>query len=81
MGLRAIKRQIAKARMAIMGREHINGTFSYKNADGIPNWKVALYGKTGEAAHRAQMNHGRLLKAQAEAKKTLAKRKVRKVTA
>ena len=81
MGLRRYKRQIAKARLAIMGRENINGTFSVKNADGIPIWKTALYGKTGEAAYRAQMNHGRLLKAREESRKALAKRKLKKVEA
>lgn len=73
MGLRGNRRQIAKARLSIMGAGNINREFAM-------NWKSALYGKTGEDAHRAQMNHGRLMKAKAEAKKTLAKRKVRKVT-
>lgn len=80
MGLRGNRQQIAKARLAIMGAGNINRKFSLKNADGIPNWKTVLYGKTGESAHKAQMNHGRLVKAKAEAKKTFAKRKVKRVT-
>ena len=73
MGLRGNRRQIAKARLAIIGAGNINREFAQ-------NWKDALYGKTGEDAHRAQMNHGRLIKAKEEAKKTLAKRKVKRVT-
>ena len=78
MGLRNIKRQIAKARMTVMGVGNVNRKMKLKKDD-IPNWKRALYGKTGEEAHRAQMNLGRLLKAREESKKTISKRKIRKV--
>ena len=78
MGIRSAKRQVAKARMEIMGVGNVNAKMGVVR-DGVPNWKRALYGKTGQAAWKAQMNHGRLLKAKDEARKTLAKRKIRKV--
>ena len=80
MGIRSVKRQMAKARLKVMGVGNINSKLSDKK-DGVPLWKRTLYGKSGEAAWKAQMNHGRLLKAREESKKTLAKRRVRKVTA
>lgn len=79
MGIRAIKRQISKARLKVMGVGNINKKLSVKKG-GVPAWKRALYGKSGEEAHKAQMNHGRLLKAKEEAKKTVQKRKIRKVS-
>lgn len=78
MGLRNVKRQIAKARMAATGVGNVNKKLSLKK-DNIPNWKRALYGQTGEQAYKAQMNLGRLLKARDESRKTIAKRKIRKV--
>lgn len=80
MGIRSVKRQIAKARLMVMGVGNINRKMSMTNASGVPAWKRALYGKSGEEAHKAQMNHGRLLKAKEESKKTVAKRKIRKVS-
>ena len=80
MGIRSVKRQIAKARLKVMGVGNINPKLKDKK-DGVPLWKRALYGKSGESAWKAQMNLGRLIKAREESKKTLAKRKVRKVTA
>lgn len=80
MGLRAYKRQIARARMTIMGVGNVNKKMKLKKYD-IPNWKRALYGKTGDEAHRAQMNLGQLIKARDESRKTISKRKIRKVTA
>ena len=62
-----------------MGVGNVNKKLS-KKKDGVPAWKRALFGKSGEAAWKAQMNLGRLIKAREESKKTLAKRKVRKVT-
>ena len=56
MGLRSAKRQIAKARMKIVGFEHINKNFSIRNTEGVPNWKLAL---TDEKAHRQQTEYGR----------------------
>ena len=73
-------RQIAKARLKVMGVGNINRKLSVKK-DGVPAWKRALFGKSGEKARRAQMNLGRLLKAREESKKSMAKRKIRKVTA
>ena len=80
MGLRSIKRQIAKARMMATGVGNVNKKLRLVKG-GMPNWKRALYGKTGEQAHRAQMNLGRLLKAQAQGKEVRAKRKIKKVGA
>ena len=79
MGVRSVQRQIAKARLTVMGVGNVNKKLS-KKKDGVPAWKRALFGKSGEAAWKAQMNLGRLIKAREESKKTLAKRKVRKVT-
>ena len=56
MGLRSNRRQIAKARMAILGFEHINKNFHVRNSEGVPNWKVALM---DEKAHRQQTAYGR----------------------
>ena len=80
MGVRSAQRQIAKARLKVMGVGNINRKLSVKK-DGVPAWKRALFGKSGEKARRAQMNLGRLLKAREESKKSMAKRKIRKVTA
>lgn len=55
MGFRKYKRQIAKARMKIVGFEHINKNFGVKNAEGVPNWRLALQ---DEKAHRAQIAYG-----------------------
>ena len=80
MGVRSVQRQIAKAMLKVMGVGNINPKLKDKK-DGVPLWKRALYGKSREAAWKAQMNLGRLIKAREDSKKTLAKRKVRKVTA
>lgn len=83
MGLRKQKREIARARLTAMGVGNVNRKMSLKNdpkdRDELPNWKKALYGKTGADAHRAQMNLGKLLKAKAEGRKP--KRIIKKVTA
>ena len=88
MGLRSIKRQIAKARLAAMGVGNVNRKLARKRGkDGkqdkteTPNWKKALYGKTGAEAERAQMIEGRRLKQKAAAAKSIKVRKVKKVTA
>ena len=80
MAIRSIKRQIAKARMSATGVGNVNRKLSLKR-EGIPNWKRALYGKTGEQAHDAQMRLGRLIKARDNSKKSMKKRTLRKVTA
>lgn len=64
------------AGMAVMGVGSVNKKMKLKKDD-IPNWKRAL----GEEAHRAQMNLGQLIKARDESRKTISKRKIRKVTA
>ena len=88
MGLRNVKRQIAKARLSCMGVGNVNKKLARrKGADGkqdkkeIPNWKRALYGKTGEEAERAQMADGQRRKRKAAAAKSMKARKIRKVTA
>ena len=48
-----------------------------KDRDELPNWKKALYGKTGEEAHTVQMNLGKLKKAKKEGRKP--RRIIRKV--
>ena len=77
MGIRSIKRQIARARMTIMGVGNVNRKMSYKDASGVRNWRKAL----GKKAHDAQIADGRRRKAAAEARKSMKKRVLRKVTA
>ena len=79
MGFRSLKRQIARARMTLMGVGNVNRKMSYKNASGVKNWKKALFGKTGKKAHDAQMADGRRRKQNEEARKSIAKRRIRKV--
>ena len=85
MGLRNVKRQIAKARLTVMGVGNVNRKLKKKkdptDRNEFPNWKKALYGKTGEEAHRAQMNLGKLLKAKEQGKAVVNRRKVKKVSA
>ena len=87
MGLRNVKRQIAKERLTVMGVGNVNRKLGRKKAaDGkqdkkeLPNWKKALYGKTGAEAERAQANYGRLLKAKAQGRAVTSRRKVKKVS-
>lgn len=54
MGMRKYRRQVAKARMKVVGFERINKNFSVKNADGIPNWRLALMDKKAERAQAVQ---------------------------
>ncbi len=63
--MRKYKRQVAKARMKVLGFEHINKNFGVANADGIKNWRLALMDKKAE---RAQLAQG-----------IKAKRKIRKI--
>ena len=69
--MRKYLRGIAKARMKAMGIGNVNRKMSLKKG-GVPNWKVALYGKTGADAERAQMNYGMLIRAKKEPKKVSA---------
>lgn len=80
MGFRSLKRQIAKARMAATGAGNVNKKLSAKRG-GVPNWKRALYGKTGKQAHDVQMRLGQIIKAHDNSKKAMKKRVLRKVTA
>ena len=81
MGFRGLKRQIAKARMAVAGVGNVNRKMSYKDASGVKNWRKALFGKTGKQAHDAQMADGRRRKQKEEARKSMSKRRLKKVTA
>ena len=75
MGFRSLKRQIARARMAVAGVGNVNRKMSYKDADGVKNWRKAL----GKKAHDMQMADGRRRKQKEEAQKSIAKRRIRKV--
>ena len=75
MGIRSIKRQIARARMAVAGVGNVNRKMSYKDASGVKNWRKAL----GKKAHDAQIADGRRRKQKEEAQKSIAKRRIRKV--
>lgn len=80
MGLRSIKRQIAKARLTVMGVGNVNKKLRLKK-DGVPNWVLAISGKTGESAGRAQLMDGLKRKQREDAKKSMNKRRIRKVGA
>lgn len=81
MGLRKQRREIAKARMKVLGFEGINKRLSYVSQDGLPNWRKAITGDSGKAAQKAQLMDGLKRKQRDEARKSIAKRKVKKVTA
>ena len=49
--------------------------------DGIPNWKKALFGKTGEAAEKALIVAGLKKKRAQDARRIVSRRKIKKVTA
>lgn len=66
--MRKIKRQIAKDRLAIMGVGNVNKKLHVRKG-GLPMWKAVLTGKFGKDAERAQMNYGKLIKAQRKAVK------------
>ena len=79
--MRKYLRRIAKARMAAMGVGNVNRKMRLKkdpkDRDELPNWKKALYGKTGEEAHRIQLNLGKL---KAAKKKGKPRRVIKKVS-
>jgi hypothetical protein len=56
MGTRNVKRQIAKARLRVLGLENINTHMSETNSNGVKNLRVAL---SDERAHRLQTAYGR----------------------
>ena len=66
--------------MVAMGFERINKRLSYVSQDGLPNWRKAITGDSGKAAHKAQLMDGMKRKQREDARKSLAKRKIRKVT-
>lgn len=53
MGLRRIKRQIAKARMAAAGVGNVNKKMRLVGEDGVANWRKALT-PAGEKVQKAQ---------------------------
>ena len=81
MGLRSIKRQITRARLTVMGVGNVNKKMRRKNVDGVPNWVLAITGKTGDSAHKAQLMDGLKRKQREDARNSMKKRKVRKVSA
>ena len=76
MGLRSYKRQIAKARLTAAGVGNVNSKLATKNADGLPNWKKALYGESGQAAEKALIMAGR----KKVNKRIVSRRKLKKVS-
>ena len=81
MGLRKHKREIARARLTLLGVGNVNRKFSNVSRDGLRNWEKALYGDSGAAAHKAQLMDGLKRKQKEQAAKSLKKRKIRKVSA
>lgn len=79
--MRKYLRQIAKARLTAMGVGNVNMGIRKTDSDGVPNWKKALYGKTGEAAEKALVMAGMQKKHKEAVKKSMSRRKIRKVTA
>lgn len=65
--------------MRILGVGNINRKFKLKGEDGVPNWRRVLFGKSGQDAHDAQMQNGRRIKQAKDAKKSIAKRQIKKV--
>ncbi len=61
--MRKYLRQMAKARLKAMGVGNVNRKMKNRK-DGVPLWQAVLYGDSGKDAERAQMNYGKLLKAQ-----------------
>ena len=53
MGLRRIKRQMAKARMTAAGVGNVNRKLRLVGEDGVANWRKALT-PAGEKAQKAQ---------------------------
>ena len=79
--MRKYLRQIAKARMTAMGIGNVNRGLGKKGEDGVANWRKALYGKSGEAAEKALVMAGMKKKHKEAVKKSMSRRKIRKVTA
>ena len=55
MGTRSIERQIAKARMKVVGVDRVNRRMGASNSEGMKNWRLALM---DENAHRKQIAYG-----------------------
>ena len=64
-----------------MGVGNVNKKMRRKNVDGVRNWVLAITGKTGDSAHKAQLMDGLKRKQRDSVKDSMKKRKVRKVTA
>ena len=71
MGLRRIKRQMAKARITAAGVGNVNKKMRLVGADGVPNWRKALT----PAGGKAQMEKAWKVKR----KRELSRRKMREV--
>ena len=57
--MRKYLRQIAKARMTLMGVGNVNEKMRLKGEDGVPNWRKAVSGESGEKARRLQTKNAR----------------------
>ena len=79
--MRKYQRAIAKERMRILGVGNINKKLHLKGEDGVSNWRRVLFGKSGKDAHDAQMQNGHRIKQAKDARKSIAKRQLKKVTA
>lgn len=79
MGIRSIKRQMAKARLDAMDVGKTNKKLSQYGSDGRKAWKAALHGKTGQAAAFNQLDKARKKEAAERSKKVIARRTLRKV--
>ena len=75
MGLRRIKRQMAKARMTAAGVGNVNKKLRLVGADGVQNWRKALT-KKGE---KAQLEQARKIKERKMIEKTMKTRKLRRI--
>ena len=79
--MRKYLRAIAKARLTAMGVGNVNKKLATRKGGELPNWKKSLYGETGMAAERAQMNLGKLIKAQKQGNQIRGRRRIKKVSA
>lgn len=69
--MRKYRRQIAKSRMAAAGVGRVNRR--------MKNWRNVLTGDTGKEFEKAQFALGLRIKQRKEAKKSISKRRIRKV--
>lgn len=66
--MRKYLRNIAKARLKVLGAEKVNRKMGKRNSKGNPLWKEVLFGEYAKAAEAKQKSQG-----------VRAKRKIRRV--